>query len=62
MFHGAFWEVEPFLEDTAPITKTKPFKIFTNNDKKSELKVELTIIVDYIEIFAKATYNFKGSN
>ena len=31
-----------------------------DNEKKSKLKMELAIIVDYGEIFVKATYNLEG--
>ena len=65
-----FGDVEPFLhcnepflhcnEDIAPATKAKLLSFFTDNEKKSKLKMELAIIVDYGEIFVKAAYNLDG--
>ena len=50
-----FGDVEPFLrriEDIAPATKAS---FFTDNERKSKLKMELAVVIDYGENFVKAT-------
>ena len=57
-----FGDVEPFIhcnEDIAPATKAMLLSFFTDNKKNSKLKMELAIIVDYGEIFVKATYRIR---
>ena len=34
--------------------------LFTDNEKKSKLKMELAIVIDYGENFVKATYDLEG--
>ena len=58
-----FGDVEPFLhcnEDIAPATKSKLLSFFTDNKKKSKLKMELAIVIDYGQNFLKATYDLEG--
>lgn len=58
-----FGDVEPFLrcnEDIAPATKAKLLSFFTDNEKKSKLKIELAIVIDYGKNFVKATYDLEG--
>ena len=45
-----FGDVEPFLrcnEDITPATKSKRLSFFTDNEKKSKLKMELAIVIDH---------------
>ena len=54
--------VEPFLhhnEDIAPATKAKLLSYFSDNEKKSKLKMELAVVIDYGENFVKATYDLE---
>ena len=58
-----FGDVEPFLrrnEDIAPATKAKLLSFFTDNERKSKLKMELAVVIDYGENFVKATYDLEG--
>ena len=58
-----FGDVEPLLcrnEDIAPATKAKLLSFFTDNERKSKLKMELAVVIDYGENFVKATYDLEG--
>jgi len=58
-----FGDVKPFLQkntDIGPATRPKLLAFFEDPQKLNHLKIELAAIVDWGEVFVKATYNLEG--
>ena len=58
-----FGDVSPFLQshlEVAPATTKKLLELFTDQQKKGVLQIELVAIIDGGENFVKATYNLEG--
>ena len=57
-----FGDIEPFLSkntDLGPSSRPKLLAILTDYDKLKHLKLELAAIIDWGEVFVKATYNLE---
>ena len=48
------------MKKIPPATKSKILSFFTDNEKKSKLKMELAIAIDHGQNFVKATYDLEG--
>ena len=58
-----FGDMEPFLcenDDIAPATQEKLVGFFSDPNKKAVCQIELAAIVDWRELFVKATYKLEG--
>ena len=58
-----FGDIEPFLTkntDLGPSSRPKLLAILTDHEKLKHLKLELAAIIDWGEVFVKATYNLEG--
>ena len=58
-----FGDVKPFLQrntDIGPSTRPKLLAFFEDSQKLNHLKIELAAVVDWGEVFVKATYNLEG--
>ena len=58
-----FGDVKPFLEKNTDIgssTRPKLLAFFEDSQKLNHLKIELAAVVDWGEVFVKATYNLEG--
>ncbi len=58
-----FGEIEPFLNhntDLGPSSRPRLLAILTNPEKLKHLKLELASVIDWGEVFVKATYNLEG--
>ena len=60
--HNTFGDVRVFLcrSDLPPVTTTKMLKIIDDDPMCRKLKMELSITVDAMEPFVKATYSLEG--
>ena len=55
-----FYQIMVQFGDIALATKVKLLGFLADNEKKSKLKMELAIVIDYGENFVKATYDLEG--
>ena len=58
-----FGDIEPFLSentDLGPASRPKLLAILTDREKLEHLKLELAAVIDWGEVFVKATYNLEG--
>ena len=58
-----FGDIEPFLKsstDVGPSSRQKLLAILSNAEKLKHLKLELASVIDWGEVFVKATYNLEG--
>ena len=58
-----FGEIESFLNhntDLGPSSRSRLLAILTNPEKLKHLKLELASVIDWGEVFVKATYNLEG--
>ena len=58
-----FSDIEPFLNtntDLGPSSHPKLLAILTDKEKLKCLKLELAAVIDWGEVFVKATYNHEG--
>jgi len=58
-----FGDIESFLSkniDLGPSSRPKLLAILTDHEKRKRLKLELAAIINWGEVFAKATYNLEG--
>ena len=58
-----FGDIEPFLAentDMGPSSRPRLLAILTSPEKLIHVKLELASVVDWGEVFLKATYNLEG--
>ena len=58
-----FGDIEPFLNrntDLGPSSRPRLLAILSDQEKLKHLKLELAAVIDWGEIFVKATYNLEG--
>ena len=58
-----FGDIEPFLNrntDLGPSSRPRLLAILSDQEKLKHLKLELAAIIDWGEVFVKATYNLEG--
>ena len=60
---GTVWRCKAILAKNTDIgssTKSKLLTFFEDSKKHNHLKIELAAVVDWCEVFVKATYNLEG--